>query len=615
MTNRRREMHGTPAAQGSERYSARAALPGRYIRFTLPQLLLCAVALACVAIALRFVHRRGPEMDALIDQRIRTAKEAAALRRKRAFVEEQAGSVRFRDVAARAGLRYRWTIPGPRPHNILQSIGNGCAFLDYNNDGNLDVLLVGPKPALYQGDGHGHFVDVTRQTGLATLSGDFRGCAVGDYDNDGYDDIYLSGYGTGVLLHNERGRAFRDVTAAMGLKPQPWGASCTFADLEGSGFLDLFICNYVRFGPSSRQFCRQDLIDTACAPTVYPPLKGVLYRNLRGRAFADVTRESGLDAQTGNALGVVCADFDGTGRPYLAVANDETGDDLFQSLGKGRFRNISAQAGTRGDEGGNVHAGMGMDTGDYDNDGKLDLFVTTYRSEDKCLYHNDGVGLFSLRSPAVGIERILIPFVSFGCKFLDVDNNGWLDLLVASGHVEDTVDRTRRGTYRQPIKLLRNMGASAGAPISFRDVRYGSGLEKLAPIVGRGLATGDFDNDGRVDALVVDSEGAPLLLHNQSHPAGNWIGFRLVGTGRSNLDAYGAVVTVESGGRRLMRVCHADGSYLSSSDKRVLVGLGTATHVDSCTVRWPDGRKQVWASLPAGHYFTLVEGRVRAVAY
>jgi hypothetical protein len=215
----------------------------------------------------------------------------------------------------------------------------------------------------------------------------------------------------------------------------------------------------------------------------------------------------------------------------------------------------------------------------------------------------------------VGIERILISFVSFGCKFLDVDNNGWLDLLVASGHVEDTVDRTHRSTYRQPIKLLRNMGASAGASISFRDVRYGSGLEKLAPIVGRGLATGDFDNDGRVDALVVDSEGAPLLLHNQTHPAGNWIGFRLVGTGRSNRDAYGAMVTVASGGRRLMRACHADGSYLSSSDKRVHVGLGTATHVDSVAVRWPDGRKQVWARLPAGHYFTLVEGRVRAVAY
>jgi hypothetical protein len=522
--------------------------------------------------------------------------------------------IHFTETAAAGGLHYRWTVSGKRPLNILQTIGNGCAFLDYDNDGNLDILLVGPKLALYKGDGNGHFTDVTHEAGLDKLSGNFLGCAVGDYDNDGFDDVYISGYQTGLLLHNEQGKRFKDVTKEAGIQPQPWGTSASFADLDGDGDLDLFICNYVAFGPDSPQLCQRDGILTACHPGHYPSLKGVLYHNLGGHGFADVTHAWGVDTQTGNALGVACADFDGSGRPGLAIANDEPGDDLFRNLGPGRLENIGARAGTRTDRDGNKHAGMGIDWGDVDNDGRLDLFVTTFEREAKCLYHNEGNDLFTEQSAAAGIEKSMMPLVSFGCKFLDVDNAGRLDILVADGHVEDNVDQTHHGvTYREPLTLLYNTGGKAGQAVTFRNLKHYTGLDKLAPIVGRGLAVGDFDNDGRVDALVVDSEGAPLLLHNQTKPVGHWIGFRLIGSGTSNRDAYGAVVTVEAGGERRMCVCHADGSYLSSSDKRVHIGLGKANRIDKVTVRWPDGRTETRTNLPADRYLNWNEGRLKKI--
>ncbi len=511
---------------------------------------------------------------------------------------------RFESIARQGGLNYRWSIPGPRPLDILQTIGNGCAFLDYDGDGNLDVLLVGPKVALYRGDGKGHFTDVSHEMGLDTLHGQFLGCAVGDYDNDGYDDVYLSGYHTGVLLHNERGKRFTDVTNSMGPGVQPWGTSCAFADLDSDGYLDLVVCNYVEFGASSRRLCDRDGIHTACSPSHYPALHAVVYHNLAGRGFEDVTSAWGLDRQRGNALGVACEDIDGSGNLSIAIANDGTGDNLFRSQGHGQFREMAAEAGTLGDAGGNRHAGMGIDWGDYDNDGQPDCFVTTFHSEAKCLYHNQGNGLFTERSSPAGIEAAMMRYVSFGCKFVDVDNDGWLDLLVASGEVEDGIDAAHRGmTYHQPLKLLTNNGDG-----TFANARHGSGLEILPAIVGRGLAIGDFDNDGKMDALVADSEGTPVLLHNCTPSPGHWIGFALTGTGHSNRDAYGAQVTVVTAGRRLTRTCHADGSYLSSSDRRVHVGIGSATRVDSVIIRWPDGRTEQEANCAVDRYNERIEG-------
>jgi enediyne biosynthesis protein E4 len=514
--------------------------------------------------------------------------------------------VRFTDAADSAGLRYRWQIPGKRPLNILQTIGSGCAFLDYDGDGKLDILLVGAKPALYRGDGAGHFTDVTHQTGLDRLRGHFLGCAVGDYDNDGYDDVYLSGWRTGVLLHNEHGRGFRDVTREAGLAPQPWGTSCAWGDLDGDGYLDLYVCNYVEFGPNTiPQLCTakgaggRD-VRLACEPGAYRALKGVLYHNLGGRRFEDVTRAWGADKTAGAGLGAAFGDFDGTGRIGLAVANDERPGDLFEWAGK-RLRNVGVESGTASDAG-HVHGGMGLDWGDYDNDSRMDLFVCTFEGQVKDLYRNQGGGLFQDASAAVGIHHFTRHLVAFGCKFLDADNDGWLDLLIANGHTYDNVADVLPGRrYRQPTQLLYNVSASR-----FLDASPSAGIEQMPPIVGRGLAVGDYDNDGRMDALVVDAEGKPQLLHNETTGAGHWLSVRLVGT-KCNRDGYGALVTARAGPLTEVRACHADGSYLSSSDSRVHLGLGAAQKA-SLTVRWPDGHTDTWNDVACDRRIRLREG-------
>lgn len=520
----------------------------------------------------------------------------------------------FTDVTVAAGLKYTWVIPGKRPLNILQTIGNGCAFLDYDNDGNLDILLVGYTLALYKGDGHGHFTDVTHQTGLDKLHGHFLGCAVGDYDHDGYDDLYISAYRGGVLLHNEAGKGYKDVTVASGIKPQPWGTGAAWVEsVPGSGRLDLYVANYVHFDPSTdKQLCPEHGIPTACGPRAYALLRGILYRNDGRGRFLDITQSSGLAAATGRALGVGFLDYNGSGKPGLALANDELAGDLFQPTSQPNdslihYRNTAQNAGTAFDGNGNAHAGMGLDWGDYDNDGKPDLFVATYQNELKCLYHNEGDGYFKDMSQSAGLETT-IPFVAFGCKFLDYDNDGWLDLLVTNGHVLDNVTKIfPKYTYRQPTQLLHNRGASIPP---FEDVSQrtgGSGFMK--PIVGRGAAIGDYDNDGRIDVLLVDSEGTPVLLHNECQTAAHWLGLKLIGT-KSNRDGYGASVTVElADGRRLVRYCHADGSYMSSSDKRVHIGLGTANRVKTLRVQWPGGHTDMLQDLAVDRYIEITEGK------
>ena len=527
---------------------------------------------------------------------------------------------RFEDVAASAGLRYAWTISTKRPLNILQTIGNGCAFFDYDNDGNLDILLVGERLALYRGDGKGHFTDVTKAAGMDALRGQFLGCAVGDYDNDGFADIYISGYRTALLLHNEAtpnangtpsARRFRDVTAASGLKPQPWGTSAAWAEtVPGSGRLDLFVANYAHFGPEADipQLCEFNGIKSSCGPRYYHPLKGVLYRNLGGGKFADVSAARGIGATNGRGLGVAFADLEGAGRPSLVIVNDEMEGDLLHpdAAALPKYANVGASSGVSVDRDGNNHGGMGVDWGDFDNDGQLDLFVTTFQNEPKSLYRNEGKGLFSDISFVSGLGAATAPNVSFGCKFLDYDNDGWLDIVIASGHVQDNIQEIDTSTrYRQPLRLFRNRGS---VDPHFDEVSGGAGSAFQKPIVGRGLATGDYDNDGRMDVLAVDSEGAPLLLHNETQPTGHWFGVRLIGA-PSNRDGYGAFVTAKCGGRTLTRHCHADGSYLSSSDPRVHFGIGTATKIDSLTIRWPDRHKDILHDLASDCYLTIREGQ------
>ena len=520
---------------------------------------------------------------------------------------KDSGGIFFTDIAKSSGIDYEWKIAGKRPLTILQTIGNGCAFLDYDNDGNLDILLVGSKLALYKGDGKGRFTDVTKAMGLDKLSGQFLGCSVGDYDNDGYDDLYISGYRTGVLLHNEGGKGFRDVTKAAGIPSQQWGTSSSFVDIDGDGKLDLYIANYVKFSPNTNpQLCPYSGQMSACGPRFYTPEVPRLYHNMGGGKFMDVTGAKGVTATHGRGLGVAAADFDGSGKQSIALANDEIAGDLLHNNGA-KFQEIGAASGTAYNNSGEPHGGMGVDWGDYDNDGKLDLAVATFQHEAKCVYHNEGNALFVENSSMLNMRDKTSPYVSFGTKFADFDNDGFLDLIFANGHVQDNIaaiDSTT--TYRQSVQVLRNVGGQ-----SFADISAGAGEVFTVPIVGRGLAVGDFDNDGRMDVLVVDSEGHPLLLHNQSAPPANtppahWLGIKLVGT-KSNRDGYGALLRLTTETGTLLRHCHSDGSYLSASDARVHFGLGQG-RAKSLSVRWTSGKTDTYSNLPTDRYITIKEG-------
>lgn len=559
--------------------------------------------------------------------------------------------LRFRDIADRAGLRYVWKIEGKRPLTILQTIGNGAAFLDFDSDGWLDILLVGNDyPHLYHNDRNGAFVDVTEMSGLKK-AGHWLGVAVGDYDNDGFDDLYLTAYRGGALFHNEMDKKgsrnsatlplFREVTKQAGIAPQPWSTSAAFADLDLDGFLDLVICNYAVFGPGDLQLCMHNGVLTSCSPRTYKAEHSVVYRNNGDGTFTDRTQGWKMrDPQAGKSLGVAVGYPDDArtprsaraARPVIALANDEMPGEFYVWDGK-HYRQEGESSGTAYSADGNVHGGMGIDWGDYDNDGRLDLFVATFNNEVKALYHNDGGGIFTDQSVETGLSEPALPYVAFGCKFFDADNDGWLDLIVTNGHVQDNIDRLdNTQTYRQPTLMFHNRPQSGRA--SYAAVRPWVDGSSARPIVGRGLATGDFDNDGRVDALVVDSEGTPLLLHNETGvgqemsgvrssdvriesrpltpnaPSAGWLGVRLIGT-KSNRAGIGARLTIRAGGRTLRRDCTTGGSYMSASDRRVHFGLGAARQVQVLEIFWPSGVVDRIPSVPINRYVTVREGSGR----
>jgi enediyne biosynthesis protein E4 len=508
------------------------------------------------------------------------------------------------DVTLESGIRYSWKASGTRPLDLLQTIGNGAAFLDVNGDKNLDILLVGQPIALFQGDGHGHFTEITRSSDLGDVKGHFIGVATADYDNDGDTDIYLSAYRGGALLENQNGK-FKNVTKFSQIEPSRFGTACSFVDMNMDGDLDLFIGNYVEFGEGVKRLCRENNILTGCNVRQYEKEKSVFYYaagNKKFRRFLD------LDSiEIGKTLGSAMF-FDENG-PAIAIANDEMSGNLLYRDARGMFVDQGVVSGIAFNKNGGVHGGMGCDWGDYDNDGKLDLTIATFANETKAIYHNEGnpseKNVLFQESAALLGSTASFPYVAFGIKWIDADNDGWLDLLIANGHVLDNVEQITPGSkYRQPTLLLRNNGGKQMTDATKR-IRHGG-----HDIVGRGLATGDWDNDGRVDAIVVDAEGEPLLLHNEA-PSAGWIGFSLSQSpGHSGgRDAYGALVTVTTGSLKQMRHCHTDGSYLSASDQRLHFGLGNAKKADSVVVRWPDGTIDNLGALESGRYWQLKRGK------
>ncbi|HLK57452.1 MAG TPA: CRTAC1 family protein [Chthonomonadaceae bacterium] len=517
-------------------------------------------------------------------------------------------------MAATAGLNFRWGHSDLDQLTILDTIGHGCAFLDYDGDGRPDILLVGNAGArLYHNQGDGTFADVTEHAlPKPPAQAHFLGCAVADYDGDGHPDIFLSGYGCTALYHNEGNGIFRDVTSGSGLEargPYDWTTSAAWADVDGDGRLDLYVCRYVRFTPESRQFCGYKGLDSAglkmaCGPASYPPLQGSLYHNEGGGHFKDITRVAGMGDAHGNALGCLFCDFNGDGKPDLYIANDTRPADLYLNLGKGRFRNIAVETGTAFGADGQAMSGMGLDWGDYDNDGRFDLLVANYAGQPKSLYHNEGNQLFTNATYQSGIGAASLRPLTFGAVFLDYDNDGLLDIAFTNGHVQSRVEQVEReNSYRQSAQLFRNVGGGR-----FTDLSAETGPDFTRKIVGRGIAVGDYDGDGRLDLLVVDDEGAPLLLHNESRTPSHWLSLRCL-RAPGGPDAVGATIEVLAGGKKRIGEVRAGGSYLSTNAPEIHFGLGNAIQADEIRVRWPDGRTGVFPAVAADHCYELVPNR------
>jgi enediyne biosynthesis protein E4 len=411
------------------------------------------------------------------------------------------------------------------------------------------------------------------------------GAAVGDYDGDGRPDLYLTGYCGNTLYRNNGDGSFRNVTARAGVRAGGWSTSAAWADYDGDGDLDLYVGRYVQFNGRSKQLCPVDGVPLACPPRFYPGAVGILYRNNGDGTFTDVTAESRAVNRQGKTLGVLWWDEDGDNRPDLYVANDGEANSLFQNLGQGRFRETALAKGLAYGATGNAEASMGVDIGDYDGDGRFDLFVTNFQNETAALYHNDGASGYTYATSEAGLAEATLPLLSFGCGFLDWDNDGWQDLFSVSGHVQDRVHEVDAScAYAQPRQLFRNRGDG-----DFEDLSARAGPALTTPAVGRGAAFGDLDGDGDVDALVNNCDGPAMLLRNELAPGRHWLTVRLDGA-PPNRFGIGARVSVTAGGRTQIAAAQAGHSYASTSDPRLHFGLGAATRVERITVRWPRGR-------------------------
>jgi hypothetical protein len=514
--------------------------------------------------------------------------------------------IRLVDAAPSSGITYEYPSL-PRPLGTKEAFGCGCAFLDYDNDGRQDILLVTkPYPRLYHNLGNGHFQDVTHSLGLDKAVGDWRGCAVGDYDGDGFLDILLTGFHQLGLLHNADGRRFIDVTCSAGLDPKNhghWASSAGFMDLNGDGRLDLVLLNYVAFNPKTPDICElMPGVTSGCPPTKYAAEFPEIWQNSGRGRFQDVSASSGIRTAHGKALVLAFADLQGNGRADFFIGNDGLPADMMRNLGGMHFRNIAIRAGLDTADDGSAVSAMGADWADYDRSGRMDLAVTNFSSKSFQLYHNLGGGIFDHRENAVGLAAPTFEALGFGAKWADVDNDGWPDILFVNGHVYDDPGRLDHfSKFRQPMMLFHNESGR-----HFTDLVPSLKGDLIKPILGRGLATGDYDNDGRIDFLVVDYEGHPLLLHNLTQASNHWITLDLRGHA-PNVFAYGARVTAHSGGHVWIGYVSPASSYLSSSDPRVHFGLGSVTTLDRVEIAWPDGRQQSLRHVRSNHILRIVE--------
>jgi len=515
------------------------------------------------------------------------------------------GAAKFTDVTFALGLNFEYVASHTSRKYLIETMGSGVALFDYDNDGRLDVFVVNGAPLndptpkgtiprkagskywnrLYHQKQDGTFEDATQKAGLQGV-GYGMGVAVGDYDNDGYEDLYVTAYGGNRLYHNNGDGTFTDVTERAGVGGSGWSTSAAWVDLDGDGRLDLVVLRYLQWDFDDT-WCgeRREGYRAYCHPDAYRAIAPLVYHNDGNGHFTEISHKVGL-AEPGKGLGIALADYDRDGHLDIFVANDSMPEFLYHNKGDGTYEEVALISGVAVDGEGHTYAGMGVDFADYNNDNLPDLVITDLASQMYALYRNNGDGTFTYDSYPSGIGRMTMMHSGWGVRFIDYDNDGWKDLLITQGHDLDTIQLTFPDLrYKEPMLLARNTGKG------FVDVSAEAGSIFQQVWVGRGLAIGDIDNDGRLDAVVTSNDGALYVLHNSTQTQNHWLTLELVGH-RSNRDAIGAEVKLVTAKGSQMATVTTASSYLSSSDKRVHFGLGPETVATTIEIHWPSGMRQ-----------------------
>jgi hypothetical protein len=527
-----------------------------------------------------------------------------------------APTIRFADVTEQAGIRFQHNSGAYGGKLLPETLGSGCAFLDYDADGWQDILLIngmdwpGHKRQrstlrLYKNNRNGTFTDVTKAAGLdVEMYG--MGVAIGDYNNDGFPDIFITCVGQNRLFRNTGKGTFLDVTRVSGLNArQAFSTSALWFDYDRDGLLDLFVCNYVRWSPEHDVFCSLDgKHKSYCTPEAYRGDTCWLFHNRGDGTFEDVTATSGIFDSSSKSLGVAMLDYDQDGWPDLLVANDTQPNKLYKNLRNGKFKDVAVEAGLAFSTEGKARAGMGVDVGDFENSGKPGIAITNFDNEMIGLYRAVRPGTYDDISIAAGVGLPSKNTLGFGCAFLDVDLDGSLDLVVANGHIEETVRNIHGNVgYAQPPLLFLNLGGG-----KFEDFAANAGEGFAQPKVGRGLAYGDYDRDGDLDILLTTNNGPAYLYRNENAAGNRSIRFHLVGT-KSNRDAIGALVRTFNNGQTQSRVVKGGSSYLSQSELPLTFGLGKRDKIERVQIEWPSGAKDEFTNLDAGRSYHITEGK------
>jgi hypothetical protein len=524
------------------------------------------------------------------------------------------------DITSKTGITFTHASSEQKRY-IFESMSGGVIIFDYDRDGWPDIYFTNaptiemalqkkfPPGALYHNNHDGTFTDVTQKAGLTKLFLAMGG-AVGDYDNDGWPDLYITSLGGNTLYHNNGDGTFTDVTAKAGVAEGRWSAGASFGDYDGDGFVDLMVANYVDFHLDdlpqfgSTPYCKYRGVDVQCGPRGLKGAGDTLFHNNGDGTFTDVSKSAGVTDPNGYyGLGVIWADFNNTGRPDIYITNDSTPKFLYKNLGNGKFEEIGYESGTALSNNGSEQASMGIAIGDYNHTGRPSLWVSNFENENNDLYRNDGDWNFSEESFSSGLALSAMPWVKWGTAFLDLDNDGWLDLLTVNGHVYPQADVMPGDSgYRQP-KLL-SMNEKDG---TFCDASEQAGPALKEKRVSRGLAVGDLFNDGNMDVVVNDLDGVPMILRNHGVAGRHWVSFELAGT-KSNRLALNARIKIVAGGMTQTDEVHSGGSYLSQNDLRVHFGIGSATKIDSVEIQWPSGAIDRVGNLAADQFYSVLEG-------